>query len=74
MKLILLAGASFLALMAGSATAATVTFDYTGAWVSYPITQTGAYQILAYGLAGEAPMGAAEPRSRKISSCPRAMF
>ena len=52
MKSFLLAGASFLALMAGSATAATVTFGYTGAWVDYEITQTGSYQILAYGAGG----------------------
>jgi hypothetical protein len=53
MKRFLLAGASLLALLAGSpAEAATVMFSYTGAVVPYIIPETGTYQVLAWGAEG----------------------
>jgi hypothetical protein len=53
MKRFLLAGASLLALLAGSpAEAATVMFGHTGAIVPYVIPQTGTYQIIAWGAEG----------------------
>ena len=54
MKKFLLAGASFLALAAGSAaSAATVfTFGYTGAFATFTVPATGIYSILAMGAQG----------------------
>jgi hypothetical protein len=55
-----LAGASLLALLAGSpAEAATVMFGYTGAIVPYVIPQTGTYQIIAWGAEGGGSPGSA---------------
>jgi Glycine rich protein len=60
MKRFLLAGASLLALLAGSpADAATVMFGYTGAIVPYVIPVTGTYQIIAWGAEGGSSPGAA---------------
>ena len=60
MKRFLLAGASLLALFAGSpAEAATVMFGHTGAIVPYVIPQTGTYQIIAWGAEGGGSPGSA---------------
>jgi hypothetical protein len=60
MKRFLLAGASLLALLAGSpAEAATLVFGYTGAIVPYVVPETGTYQIIAWGAEGGGSPGSA---------------
>jgi hypothetical protein len=60
MKRFLLAGASLLALLAGSpAEAATLMFGYTGAIVPYVVPETGTYQIIAWGAEGGGSPGSA---------------
>ena len=52
MKRILFAGASLFALMAGSASAATTTFGYTGTIAYYTVPLAGEYQVITYGAQG----------------------
>jgi Glycine rich protein len=60
MRRFLLAGASLLALLAGSpAEAATLMFGYTGTIVPYVVPETGTYQIIAWGAEGVGSPGAA---------------
>src|ERR1700722_2623914 len=60
MKRFLLAGASLLALLAGSpAEAATLVFGNTGAIVPYVVPETGTYQIIAWGAEGGGSPGSA---------------
>ena len=60
MRRFLLAGASLLALLAGSpAEATTLMFGYTGTIVPYVVPETGTYQIIAWGAEGGGSPGAA---------------
>jgi Glycine rich protein len=51
-KLILLAGTSMLALMAGAASASAETFDFTGSLQTFVATATGEYDITLVGAQG----------------------
>jgi hypothetical protein len=49
MKRFLLAGASLLALLVGAPTTSATTIAFTGAAITFPVLQTGEYDIIVFG-------------------------